>query len=127
VIVVDTSAIMAIALNEPQALDCQRAIASADAASISAGTLSEILVVASGRGVAVEVQQILDVLAPEIVSVDGAMATKIADAYQRWGKGNHPARLNLGDCFAYALAEDRGWPLLFVGKDFSQTNVRSVL
>ncbi len=126
-IVIDTSALMAIALNEPQARDCERAIVTAGGAIVSAGTLSEILIVADGRGLADVMQQVLTVVAADVIAVDGAMATKVAAAYRLWGKGNHPARLNLGDCFSYALARDRDRPLLFVGNDFSQTDIRSVL
>ena len=56
-----------------------------------------------------------------------ATSNRVAAAYDRWGKGVHPARLNLGDCFAYALAEERGCPLLFVGEDFSRTDIASCL
>lgn len=54
-------------------------------------------------------------------------ADTVADAYDRWGKGVHPAGLNFGDCFAYALAKSQNCPLLFVGDDFAQTDVESAL
>lgn len=54
-------------------------------------------------------------------------ADKVADAYDRWGKGVHPAGLNFGDCFAYALARVRGCPLLFVGDDFRRTDITSAI
>ena len=54
-------------------------------------------------------------------------ARRISEAYARWGKGVHPAGLNYGDCFAYEVASERGCPLLFVGDDFSRTDLRSVL
>lgn len=54
-------------------------------------------------------------------------ADKVADAYDRWGKGVHPAGLNFGDCFAYALAKSQDCPLLFVGDYFAQTDVESAL
>lgn len=54
-------------------------------------------------------------------------ARRARAAYRVWGKGNHPARLNLGDCFAYALAKERGEPLLFKGRDFPQTDIASAL
>lgn len=60
-----------------------------------------------------------------IVSVTEAFARRVADAYDKWGKGVHPAALNLADCFAYALAIERACPLLFVGDDFSRTDVIS--
>lgn len=55
-----------------------------------------------------------------------ATADQVADAYRQWGKGNHPASLNFGDCFAYALAKELGCPLLFVGNDFARTDVMRV-
>ncbi len=63
----------------------------------------------------------------ETIDVDAQTAAYVAASYRRWGKGIHPARLNLGDCFAYALAAERGCPLLFIGNDFSQTDIESVL
>ena len=63
-------------------------------------------------------------LKPEIVTAVDARL--VADAYECWGKGEHPASLNFGDCFAYALAKARDCPLLFVGNDFAQTDVTGV-
>lgn len=62
-------------------------------------------------------------LAVDVVPIDARMARLAADAYRRWGKGNHPAGLNFGDCFAYALAQAVGYPLLYVGNDFAQTDM----
>lgn len=61
----------------------------------------------------------------EVVDVTDERSRLVAEAYRRWGKGFHPAALNFGDCFAYALAAERGWPLLFVGNDFARTDIRS--
>jgi len=55
--------------------------------------------------------------------VTEAFAQRVARTYQRWGKGVHPAALNFGDCFAYALAEERACPLLYVGGDFARTDI----
>ena len=63
----------------------------------------------------------------EIVSVTPASARRIAEAYEAWGKGVHPAALNFGDCFAYALAKEQGCPLLYVGGDFAKTDIPGVL
>lgn len=122
-IVVDTSALLAVALGEPAAERCREALDEADDIAISAGTLAELLVVSNLRGVADKIRMLVDGLAMEIVPVDGTMAQKGSEAYRRWGKGVHPAGLNLGDCFAYALAEQRGRALLFVGNDFSRTDI----
>jgi ribonuclease VapC len=62
-----------------------------------------------------------------IVTVTPASARRIAQAYERWGKGVHPAGLNFGDCFAYEVAKEHSCRLLFVGDDFSKTDVESVL
>lgn len=99
----------------------------ADAIAISAGTLAEALIVAERRNVRAEIERLVTGLGLEIVTVTPAAAWKVADAYARWGKGVHPAALNYGDCFAYALAAERGSPLLFVGDDFARTDIAPAL
>lgn len=126
-IVVDTSALMAIVLDEPQAETCMAAIEAADGLLISAGTVAETLIVAGRRNVGEEIAALIEGLGFEVVSVTEASARRISEAYARWGKGVHPAGLNYGDCFAYEVARERGCPLLFVGDDFSRTDLRSVL
>ncbi len=126
-IVVDTSALMAIVLDEPQAETCMAAIEAADGLLISAGTVAETLIVAGRRNVGEEIAALIEGLGFEVVSVTEASARRISEAYARWGKGVHPAGLNYGDCFAYEVAGERGCPLLFVGDDFSRTDLRSVL
>jgi ribonuclease VapC len=61
----------------------------------------------------------------EVVSVTGETAIRIEQIYRRWGKGNHPASLNLGDCFAYDVAKEHGCPLLYVGDDFTKTDIKA--
>lgn len=126
-IAVDTSALMAIVLDEPQAEACMTAIEQADGLLISAGTLAEALIVAARRNVDQEVSALISGLGFEVVSVTAASARRVADAYGRWGKGVHPASLNYGDCFSYEVAREHDCPLLYVGEDFVQTNVRSAL
>lgn len=126
-IAVDTSALMAIVLDEPQADACMAAIEQADGLLISAGTVAEALIVAGRRNVGEEIAAMISGVGFEIVSVTAASARAIADAYARWGKGVHPAGLNYGDCFAYALAAAHDCALLYVGEDFLQTDVRSAL
>ena len=126
-IVVDTSALMAIVLDETGAEACIDALANADGLQMSAASLAETLVVADRRGVRSEVAELVVGLGIEVVPVTAAAAVRIADAYARWGKGLHPASLNFGDCFAYDLAIQRGCALLYVGRDFVQTDVRSAL
>lgn len=126
-IAVDTSALMAIVLNEPEADACAAALESEDRLLISAGTVAEALIVAARRNVGEEMARLFDGLGFEIVSVTAASARRIAQAYERWGKGIHPAALNFGDCFAYAVAKEHGCRLLHVGKDFAQTDVQGAL
>ncbi len=99
-IAVDTSALMAIVLNEPQADICMAVIEQADGLLISAGTVAEALIVAERRNIGDEIAALISGVGFEIVSVTAASARAIADAYSRWGKGVHPAALNFGDCFA---------------------------
>lgn len=126
-IAVDTSALMAIVLGEPQGEACMTAIEQADGLLISAGTVAEALIVAGRRNVGEEVGALISGLGFEVVSVTAASARRVADAYGRWGKGIHPASLNYGDCFSYEVASEHDCPLLYVGDDFVQTDVRSVL
>ena len=126
-IAVDTSALMAIVLDEPLADPCIDAMVEAPRIAISAGTVSEAMIVADRKAVGDRMRRLLGQFSFEIVAVTPSDSSKIADAYSRWGKGVHPARLNLGDCFAYALAKERGCPLLFVGDDFSRTDIVSAL
>lgn len=122
-IVIDTSALMAIVLNEPQARRCMATIEQTPDLAISAATLAEALIVATRRGVGPAMEQLIADLALETVSVTAAGAQRAAAAYTRWGRGIHRAALNFGDCFAYALAKEYGCPLLFVGNDFARTDL----
>lgn len=126
-IVIDTSALMAIVLDEPRADLCHGALAGEAEILISAATAVEAMIVAHRKGVADEMSELLADFSFQTVPVAPDEVQKIADAYRRWGKGFHPAALNFGDCFAYALAHERGCPLLFVGNDFARTDVVSAL
>ena len=126
-IAVDTSAFLAIALNEPAADACVALLVADDDVLISAGTLAEFLIVSSRRGLGSAATDLLDRFRPTVLSVTEASAGRIGDAYSRWGKGVHPAGLNMGDCFAYVVAKENDCPLLYVGDDFSQTDVISAL
>jgi len=126
-IAIDTSAIMAILLNEPEADACIDALETNERIVISAGTLAEMLIVAGRRSVASEALELIRGLGVEIAPVTPASSMRMALAYRQWGKGMHPASLNFGDCFAYDIASERACPLLFIGNDFSQTDIQSVL
>jgi ribonuclease VapC len=126
-IVVDTSAIMAIVLNEPEADACIAALEAEDAVLISPGTVAEALIVSARRNVGEEVAGLIDGLGFEVVTVTAASARRIAQAYAQWGKGMHPAALNFGDCFAYDVAKQHACRLLYVGDDFSKTDIAGAL
>jgi ribonuclease VapC len=126
-IAVDTSALMAIVLDEPEADACSVAIEAADILVISAGTIAEALIVSARRNVGEEMGALIQGLGFDIANVTPASARRIAEAYGKWGKGVHTASLNFGDCFAYEVAKENACPLLYVGNDFRKTDVESVL
>ncbi|MDO5704286.1 MAG: type II toxin-antitoxin system VapC family toxin [Paracoccus sp. (in: a-proteobacteria)] len=126
-IVVDTSALMAVLLGEAEASACTAALIRHRHLLISAGTMAEAQIVADRRGVGPEMAELIAGLGFEIVNLTAPTARQVAAAYAQWGKGIHPAGLNFGDCFAYALAKERGLALLYVGDDFAKTDVASVL
>ncbi len=125
-ITVDTSALMAILLDEAEAEACIAALITADRLLISAGTVAETLIVAGRRNVGEEAAKLVTGMGFEVVPVTVATAKDIAEAYAQWGKGVHPAALNFGDCFAYQLARQNRCRLLYVGNDFAMTDVEAV-
>lgn len=126
-IAVDTSALMAIVLDEPEAAACAAALEAEDDLLISAGTVAEALVVAARRNVGEEMERLIDGLGFEVAAITHGSARRVAQAYESWGRGIHPAALNFGDCFAYEVAKERGCRLLFVGDDFRRTDIQAVL
>ena len=126
-IAVDTSALMAIVLNEPEADVCISALEAEESVLISAGTLAEVLIVAARRNIAEEISSLIEALGFEVVSVTPASARRVSHVYRQWGKEVHPAGLNFGDCFAYEVAKTHGCRLLYVGGDFAKTDIPGVL
>ena len=126
-IAVDTSALMAIVLDEAEANACIAALEKEDDILISAGTIAEALIIATQRNVGEEIASLIDGLGFNAVAVTPASARRIASAHGRWGKGIHAAGLNFGDCFAYEVAKEHDCPLLYVGGDFARTDVKRVL
>ncbi|MFD6318500.1 type II toxin-antitoxin system VapC family toxin [Methylorubrum thiocyanatum] len=122
-IVVDTSALMAILLDETEADQCTDVLEAEEKVLISAGTMAEALIVALRRNCKTEMEQLIESLGFEIISVTAATAQNVVQAYATWGKGIHPAALNFGDCFAYVLTKEKGCRLLYVGEDFSRTDL----
>jgi ribonuclease VapC len=126
-IVVDTSALIEITIAAPRARECRTALMEADALLISAGSVLETLIVSAGRKAEPEMRALLGGFGFEVVPVTEERAKAAAAGYRRYGKGWHAAGLNFGDCFAYALAKEHDCPLLFVGDDFSKTDVKPAL
>jgi ribonuclease VapC len=126
-IATDKSALMAVVLGEPDANRCIDVLHAADEIVISAGTIAEALIVSGRRGVQDEMEALIEGLPFKIVNVTEASARRMAQAYSRWGRGVHPAGINLGDCFAYEVAKQHSCPLLFIGSDFSKTDIEPVL
>ena len=125
-IVLDTSAILAILLEEEEAVSFRDRIGEAGGAMVSAGTAVELVAVASRDDDLVSTARaFLDEPFIAIEPLDAEQASVAGDAYRRYGKGHHPASLNLGDVFAYALARRRNLPLLFKGVDFSRTDIEA--
>ena len=127
--VLDTSALLAILMNESEATACAVAIEADPIRLLSAANLVETSIViearvgdAGGR----ELDLLLHKAAIEIVPVDADQAEIARHAYRQFGRGRHPAGLNYGDCFAYALARSAGEPLLCKGEDFRKTDVAIV-
>ncbi|MCP1547460.1 MULTISPECIES: type II toxin-antitoxin system VapC family toxin [Methylorubrum] len=122
-IVVDTSALMAILLGEAEADRCADVLEAEDKILISAGTMAEALIVALRRNRGDEMKKLIAGLGIETIGVTAATVQNVVQAYETWGKGAHSASLNFGDCFAYALAKERGCRLLYVGEAFARTDL----
>ncbi len=124
--VIDSSALLAIFLEEPDASIYASAIVNDRRRLISAATLAETSIVAIRRrqpDPIVALDTLTTRLRLVVIPVDHEQALLARDGFRRFGKGRHTAGLNFGDCFSYALAKQRGEPLLFKGNDFSQTDV----
>ncbi|MGA2183268.1 MAG: type II toxin-antitoxin system VapC family toxin [Bryobacteraceae bacterium] len=129
--IVDTSALLAILRDEPEAAACARAIESVPIRRISAANFLEAAIVLDGSRDPIVSRRFDDLLREArllIEPVTEAQARTAREAYRDFGKGiGHPARLNFGDCFAYALAKSTGEPLLFKGNDFTHTDLTAAL
>lgn len=129
--IVDTSAIVAIVLDEPGTDRLLAALADTDNPKMSAPTAVEISAVLMRRLRPEDrrrVEQLIAVWGIEVVPFDAEQAAVASAAYRDFGRGSgHPAKLNLGDCFSYALARVTGEQLLYVGEEFGHTDVRSTL
>lgn len=129
--IVDSSALVAILAQEPSWRALREALFEAPTRGISAGTLLELTIVIDARRDPSLTRKLEDLLDTGGLTVHPVTAEQVAigrAAYRDYGKGSgHPAQLNFGDCFAYALGRQRQEPLLYVGADFSHTDIRSGL
>jgi ribonuclease VapC len=129
--VIDTSAVMAVLRMEPDEDRFSRAIADAETCLMSAVNFHEACLVLAGRYRGPFAWRRLDDLVErseiQIIPFDRDLAHVAREAFLRFGKGRHPAALNLGDCAAYALAKARNLPLLFKGDDFAKTDVAAAI
>jgi ribonuclease VapC len=130
--IVDTSAIFAILLSEPERIDFLKLLANqSKSINISAATLVEAHIVAQRNGDAgmeLDLSDLLEEYDFQTIPVDVQTAYAAINAHRTFGRGSgHPAKLNFGDCFAYALAKERSEPLLFKGNDFAQTDIKPAL
>lgn len=127
--VIDTSALLAILLDEPERRRFNEAIEAADHRALSTATLVEVSIVIEARHGAEglrDLDQLLAAAQIDLVPVDVEQARAARLAFSRFGKGRHPAGLNYGDCFSYALAKVLGTSLLYKGSDFAQTDIAAV-
>jgi ribonuclease VapC len=127
--VVETSAVLAILLEEPEAAEFAQLIEDDPAPVISAASVVEagiVLISRHGPDARDDLQDFLAQGGLQVEPVTAEQAELALEAYHRYGKGRHRAGLNFGDCFAYALCQATGQPLLFKGRDFSQTDIATV-
>lgn len=124
--ILDASVVVAIFLNEPGAELLIDRICSADAVFIGAPTLFESVMVLSGRfsrDMRGAVMEVLRRMRVEVIPFTQEHYEAAVEAFLRFGRGRHPAGLNFGDCLSYATAAIAGLPLLYIGNDFSQTDI----
>jgi ribonuclease VapC len=125
--IVDTSALLAVFFQEPEAEDFARAIAGAEVSRMSAANLLEAGIVADSQTDPRTGRQLDALVANFRLRIEPGAEEQVRiarQAYVDFGRGNHPAALNFGDCFAYALAKATGEPLRFKGDGFGRTDIR---
>lgn len=128
--ILDASAVLAVIFGESDYPEINAAMNRASALSMSAVNYLEAAIKIDGMGdprLAAALEQLVAINGVAILPATPHHAELAREAYRRFGKGNHKARLNLGDCFAYALAKETGEPLLFKGDDFPQTDILAAL
>lgn len=128
-IAVDSSALVSVVLGEPEAEGFLAALQTQPAVLSAVNLVEASIVVESRQGLdaARDLTLLVDGTIDEVVPVDAELSAVAVEAWRRLGKGRHPAGLNFGDCFAYAVARSRELPLLFKGDDFAQTDIAAAL
>lgn len=128
--ILDTSAVMAILNDEPERRSFNEAIEKAESCLMSAASFVEVSIVLEARK-GYEGVRDFDLFVArariKLADVDAEQTEIARTAFRKFGKGRHAASLNFGDCFSYALAKATGCPLLFKGNDFSQTDVEQAV
>ncbi|MER8874682.1 type II toxin-antitoxin system VapC family toxin [Mesorhizobium sp. M0814] len=126
--VIDTSAVVAILRSEPEAARLERALVLDPIRLVPATCVFEarmVLVSRRGEHALAEIDLWLRKIEADIIPVDSELVDLATQGWLSYGKGHHPAALNFADCLSYALAKRADEPLLFVGKDFSQTDIEA--
>lgn len=126
ILIVDTSALIAVLFREQDWTHFHLTLEGAHHVAMSAASYLELFIVAErrvGQGIWADIDRFLEKIEVEVVPVDVIQAKLARQAFERFGKGRHPAGLNFGDCFSYALAKYRNEPLLYKGDDFSRTDL----
>jgi len=129
-VIADSSALLAVLFDEDDSASYEVALAEAPVCRMSVANYVEAAIVLESRlGFAAgpELDRLIEVTEIQLMPVTVEQARAAREAWRRFGKGNHPAGLDYGDCFAYALAAITGEPLLYKGRDFALTEVRSAL
>ena len=121
--ILDSSAIVAVLIEEPERDRFLRRIARESTVGVGAPTLVEASILLTARGITVQLESFLRQTGTSVVPFEAEHWLAAADALTRFGKGRHPARLNLGDCLSYATAKVAGQPLLAKGDDFAKTDL----
>jgi ribonuclease VapC len=127
--VIDTSVLIAILLKEPEAPRFMRAIVDSEKRVMSAFSVLEaslVILARKGEPGLAELNKLLQLIKVEVIAFEAQQAALAVSAWQRFGKGQHAAKLNIGDCCVYALSRQLCEPLLFKGDDFAQTDLKRV-
>ena len=128
--IVDSSAIIAVLYQEADAMKYTEALSGPEKKFMSVANVLEVSILLQdkrNKSSTKKLNRLLEEIGIQLCAVNIKHYNIAAKAYQKYGKGNHKAALNFGDCFAYALAKEKGLPLLYKGNDFSKTDIKSLI